>query len=63
MIHCWAQESDQYEFGSMDWADCVNRGDGTCMLEEGHIGNHEFVSDDEIVVELTTEYLIGKIGE
>jgi hypothetical protein len=33
------------------------------MLEEGHTGNHEFVPDDEIVVELTPEYLMGKEGK
>ena len=55
MLHCWAGESDQYEIGSDEWVKIVARGDGTCMLLDGHEGPHVFTPDSEIEVRFIGE--------
>lgn len=56
--HCWAdrssQAADEHGFGSEQWADAFVA-NGTCMLEAGHEGPHEFTPDDQIVVEFAPE--------
>lgn len=54
MTHCWKglieEVEEKYGFGSAEWAECVVAGGQTCMLENGHVGPHEFMPDSEILV-------------
>ncbi len=55
VLHCWQDElahvTDTYGYGSDQWAKHLVRDcGGTCMLEDGHGGPHEFTPDDEIGV-------------
>ena len=47
---CWAGELDQYEIGSDEWCEVLARGDGTCMLPDGHEGPHIFTPNSDIGV-------------
>ena len=48
-LHCWADETSQYEMGSDEWAESyVNM--GVCMLEAGHDGPHVFTPGDEVII-------------
>jgi len=49
ILHCWQGKADQYEIGSDEWVKAYPN-DGTCMLEAGHKGDHEFTPDDEILI-------------
>lgn len=52
-MRCWKSNVEWAEetFGccSDEWADSANN-PGTCMLEYGHEGPHEFVSDSSIII-------------
>lgn len=52
--HCWTGRRDsieeQFGFGSKEWAASMNDPDGTCMLPDGHGGDHDFTLDSEIGV-------------
>lgn len=56
MNHCWKDKREDVEerlgIGSDEWVDSVLES-GTCMLERGHDGPHEFVPDAEIVITFT----------
>jgi len=56
-LHCWMGYIESLEFGSEAWVAAYAAGgpdalpkDGTCLLEDGHEGPHEFQPDDEIEV-------------
>ena len=53
MLHCWKcnQEAAEEEFGhgSDEWAKAFSE-PGTCMLEDGHAGPHQFTPDDRITI-------------
>jgi hypothetical protein len=53
VVHCWKGKSDHAEevhgHGSPEWIEAFLE-DGTCMLLEGHEGEHEFTPDREIGV-------------
>ena len=54
VLHCWAGKLDGLEAGTEAWAEAYHRefeGEGTCMLERGHGGPHEFWPDGDIGVE------------
>jgi hypothetical protein len=42
---------DDLEFGSEEWAEAMGKPSGTCMLESGHSGPHDFTPDSDIEVE------------
>lgn len=51
MIHCWKDKTDylyETEGYSDSWAESHIHS-GTCMLEEGHKGEHVFSPDDDII--------------
>ena len=54
MLHCWKDKiewsEETYGFGSAEWAEAILHG-GTCMLQDGHDGDHEFVADNDVVIE------------
>lgn len=54
MAHCWKGKSEHVAetkgYGE-EWAEAWQN-DATCMLEHGHDGDHEWVSDKDIVVSL-----------
>jgi hypothetical protein len=57
-LHCWKDRSEHAEhvhgWGSDPyWAAVFNS--GTCMLEAGHEGDHEFTPDHEIGVTFSGE--------
>jgi len=56
MLHCWKDKADyMYEkFGpkSKEYIDCFAYGGGTCMLQDGHEGNHIFTNDEDILIEV-----------
>ncbi len=49
-VHCWAGHSDQYEFGSNEWANVMVDGDGTCFRFHGHFGPHKFTPDSDLMI-------------
>lgn len=49
-VHCWADLRDTLPFGSEEWVNTFETGNATCMLEDGHLGPHEWTPDDEIGV-------------
>lgn len=49
VLHCWADEASQYEFGSDTWAEATVR-NGTCILPAGHEGPHVFTPGDEVII-------------
>lgn len=51
VLHCWAGNMDDLEFGSEEWAEAMGKPSGTCMLESGHSGPHDFTPDSDIEVE------------
>jgi hypothetical protein len=52
MVHCWQGKREHTEFGSQEWHDTfLDDGDGTCMLDDGHDGPHEFTPDSQIIVQ------------
>ena len=51
MVHCWEGYQDQFEEMSEEWLDAIiHERNGTCWLEHGHTGPHEFIPDDEIQI-------------
>lgn len=54
VLHCWKDEEEYFDetygFGSDEWAAAFNRGGGTCMLDAGHDGAHEFTPDDQFTI-------------
>lgn len=69
MMHCWKdyREYAAEMFGWWSPEHCetfLEGGNGTCMLECGHEGEHEFVSDSEITIEFKPACVIaGKPAE
>jgi hypothetical protein len=53
-VHCWKDQlehvSETHGFGSDEWAECQLGSGGTCLLEHGHDGPHEFTPDDQFGV-------------
>ena len=63
-LHCWKGRKEDIEeayealhgegsfFGTDEWAACYQDDwhDGTCMLEAGHDGAHDFTDDRDIGV-------------
>lgn len=60
ILHCWQGENDENEVGSDEWAEIFLRGDGTCMLPDGHDGPHAFTPDDRLFVRFNEEKLEGE---
>lgn len=56
--HCWKGNQDDAEekfgFLSDEWYD-ANLHSGTCLLPDGHDGNHVFTPDSEICVSFNGE--------
>lgn len=54
MPHCWKGYREHLEdIGKIytpEWAETYERGSKTCMLENGHGGEHDFVDDSAIVI-------------
>lgn len=54
MLHCWKDQREHieetYGVGSDEWCASFDGPGGTCMLEDGHPGPHQFTDDDEICV-------------
>lgn len=55
VLHCWMGQREEieerYGWGSPEWVDTWADGaEGTCMLEKGHTGPHEYTSDGDILV-------------
>lgn len=58
VLHCWTDRRTAIEEAHPndyqmrdDWAETYgDAGNGTCMLERGHEGPHEFTPDDQIVI-------------
>lgn len=52
-LHCWTGKTEYMEekfgYGSEEWAEAFNN-NGTCMLPDGHEGEHEFTPDNQILV-------------
>ena len=55
IVHCFMDYGyyldTQGQFGSEEWVNQMIDGGKTCMLENGHSGDHEWVSDNDIVIE------------
>ncbi len=53
VVHCWAGNEeiaiDHYGIGSDQHLDTMDN-PGTCMLLDGHKGDHEFTPDGNIVI-------------
>jgi hypothetical protein len=54
--HCWkdyrAYVEELYGWGSHEWHETFEPGkSGTCMLETGHLGPHEFIPDEDIIID------------
>ena len=56
MLHCWKDRrqhiEEQYGFGSDAWVETFAEDwkPGTCMLPDGHSGEHDFTDDGDIGV-------------
>ncbi len=52
ILHCWVGRRDELEYGSDKWVASYadDWQDGTCMLERGHVGPHQFTPDSDITV-------------
>ncbi len=52
MSKCWKDNreyaAEVHGFGSDKWAEIWLQSGSTCMLEEGHEGEHDFVADSDI---------------
>lgn len=55
-LHCWKDyRSHLEEIGkrySKEWAATYTAGNATCLRERGHEGDHDFVDDNSITVQL-----------
>ena len=58
-LHCWADEADyaanEHGWCSDEHIDVLRRGNGTCMLEAGHDGPHEWTPDADIEITVSEE--------
>ena len=43
-------EENGHDHNSQDWLDTYMDGNRTCLLEEGHEGDHEWTSDRDILI-------------
>ncbi len=56
MIHCWKGKREHIEETVPDyvmsdaWHAAWRDGEATCMLEEGHEGDHVFTPDSQITI-------------
>ena len=53
MKHCWKDKSEWTSERFGEWSSehieaMVDN--GTCMLEDGHVGEHEFTPDSQIII-------------
>ena len=56
--HCWKDNAEEaaerFGWGSDEWAEAFNN-PASCMLEGGHDGPHDFVSDSKIGIQFGPE--------
>jgi hypothetical protein len=57
ILHCWKDRGQHVQevfgFGSPEYFEFLTHGKGgTCMLRDGHPGQHEWTDDTEIVISL-----------
>ena len=59
MVHCWKDYRSHLEetggIYSDEWVETYYGGNATCMREAGHSGEHEFMPDENIVVQFAGE--------
>ena len=55
ILHCWHGENDDNEISSDGWIEIFVRGEGTCLLPDGHDGPHIYTPDDEFTIVFATE--------
>mgnify|MGYP001589898352 CR=1 FL=1 len=56
MNHCWKDKSEYASEIYGEWSDehmTALVEDGTCMLTDGHPGEHEFTPDSQIMITVT----------
>jgi len=57
MNHCWQDYREHLEEtgreGSDEWIATWHDGNKTCLLEDGHEGDHDFVDDNSIEIKLS----------
>lgn len=55
-MHCWKDYRTHLEeigqIYSEEWVETWHEGGKTCLLEDGHDGDHDFVNDSTIMVSL-----------
>lgn len=55
MAHCWKDYRTHLEetgrIYSAEWVETYYSGNSSCMREDGHEGDHDFVDNDSIVLE------------
>ncbi len=50
-VHCWEDYTSTLKMDSQEYYDAIAFDCGkTCMLPRGHLGEHEWTNDDEIVI-------------
>ena len=55
ILHCWHGENDDNEIGSDEWTEIFIRGEGACLLPDGHDGPHIYTPDDEFLIVFAPE--------
>jgi len=57
MNHCWKDYREHLveigQEGTPEWVETYYDGNKTCLLEQGHEGDHEFTDDNSIEIRLT----------